>query len=1025
MTGDEHARARWRRVEELCHAALERDVALRASFVRDACGGDQELQHEVESLLAQGSVLNDFLELPKLGTVDVELDPIGRQIGVYRIVSLLGRGGMGEVYRARDTTLGRDVALKVLPSAFAADPDRLSRFRREARLLASLNHPHIGAIYGSEESDGVHAIVLELVEGDTLADRLAKGRLPVDDTLRIAEEIAEALEAAHEKGVIHRDLKPANIKLTPDGHVKVLDFGLAKLAEPLDTGLPVSDLEHSPTITRGGTREGAILGTVAYMSPEQARGTPLDKRTDIWSFGCVVYEMLTGRRAFDGENVADFVVSVMTKEPDWAALPSLTPPRIAELLKGCLKKDPRARLRDIGDARLQIEETIQAPSPVPWTADDARQARRRRATTPAMWIGGVVSLAAVLAFVVAGYFYFHRAPGLTDKDTLVLADFTNTTGDPVFDETLRQGLAVQLEQSPFLSLVSDQRIQRAMRLMGRPADARLTPVLAKEICERTASAAVLEGSIATHGSQYVLGLRAKSCRTGDVLDEEQAQAARKEDVLSALSQIAITFRTRVGESLATVQKHETPLIEATTPSLEALKAYSTALKVSSSTGSAAGVPLLKRAVEIDPQFAKAHATLGLWYSGLGESVLSMESTSKAYQLRDHTSDPERFFITALYDRQVTGNLEKERRTLELWTETYPRDVDAHGLLAGFASQGTGKYEQSIEEAKKAIALDPAFMPYYVNLAFVYTYLDRLKEAEVTLQRPSERKIEIPDLLLLRYYISFLKGDSEGMDRDAALARGKPGAEALMLHSQALVLARSGRLQLARSVARRAVDVAEQAGRREGAAVYETGAAVWEALFGNAPAARRSAMAALELSKGRDVEYGAAFALALAGDVSRSEALANDLDGRFPEDTSVRFSYLPTLRALFALRHGKPSDAIELLQVAVPNELAVPGISFFAFFGSLYPAYVRGKAYLDAHQSAEAATEFQKILDHRGIVFSDPVGAMARLQLGRAFALSGNTARAKTAYQDFLALWKDADSDIPILKQARAEYARLQ
>ncbi|MDR3746909.1 MAG: hypothetical protein P4M04_01930, partial [Acidobacteriota bacterium] len=630
-----------------------------------------------------------------------------------------------------------------------------------------------------------------------------------------------------------------------------------------------------------------------------------------------------------------------------------------------------------------------------------------------------------LALFVVGYLYLHRTPKLTDKDTIVLADFTNTTGDSVFDGTLRQGLAVQLGQSPFLSLVSDQRIQQTLRLMGQPADARLSPEIAREICERTASTAVLDGSIASLGSQYVLGLRARDCRTGDVLAEEQVETARKEDVLNALGQIASKFRTRVGESLTTVEKHNTPLEVATTSSLEALKAYSTAMRVSQSTGAADAVPHFKRAVEIDPQFATAYASMGLQYSNIGESVLSIESTSKAYQLRDRASDRERFFITTLYDRQVTGNLEKEQQTLQLWAQTYPRDRDAHGLLSGFASQGSGQYEKSIEQGNIALGIDPDLVFGYENVAFSYFYLDRWAETEQAIQKASKYKDELPELLMLRYYLAFINGDTAGMDRVAGLARGKPGVEDSMLHAESLVEARSGRLQAAVRMSRRALDMAQQAGQREKAATYQAAEAVWQAFFGDAPAARRSATAALQLSNGRDVEYAAGFALALAGDLPRAQSLADDLERRFPEDTSVQFNYLPALRALFALNHSEPAKAIELLQVAVPYELAVPAVDFNAFFGGLYPVYVRGLAYLAAHQGTEAAGEFHKILDHRGIVFSDPIGALAHLQLGRAYTLQGDTAKAKAAYQDFLVLWKDADPDIPILKQAKAEYAKLQ
>ncbi len=513
----------------------------------------------------------------------------------------------------------------------------------------------------------------------------------------------------------------------------------------------------------------------------------------------------------------------------------------------------------------------------------------------------LVAIGAVVGLLVLGTLVFlhQRRPVLGEKDSVLIADFTNTTGDPVFDETLRQGLAVQLEQSPFLSLVSEDRIQQTLRLMGQPPDARLTPEIAREICERTGSAAVLDGSIASLGSQYVLGLRAGNCRTGEVLAEEQVQAERKEDVLKALSQGATKFRTRLGESLAMVEQHDTPLEEATTSSLEALKAYSTARKVKFlPAGYASAVPLLKHAVEIDPNFAMAYAFLGRTYGDIGEFALSAENTSKAYQLRNHTSERERFFIDVTYHRQVTGNLEKAHQALESWAETYPRDRDAHGLLSGFTSQGAGKYQEAIEEGKEAIGLDPDFVPGYANVASAYIYLGRSTEAEKTLQQASEHKLEIPDYIMLRYYIAYLKGDKAGMEREAALGEAHPGAEDWMLHAESLTLARSGQLQRARGMSRRAVDLAQQAGQRERAAVFETGAAVWEALCGNLPAARQKAREALELSKGRDVEYGAAFALAVAGDSSQAQTLANDLEKRFPEDT-VRPVQLPAHTSCFA------------------------------------------------------------------------------------------------------------------------------
>ena len=641
------------------------------------------------------------------------------------------------------------------------------------------------------------------------------------------------------------------------------------------------------------------------------------------------------------------------------------------------------------------------------------------------WKVAVAAGVGVLAVLLAGYTYFHRNQNLTDKDTIVLADFTNTTGDPVFDGTLRQGLAVQLEQSPFLSLIPEERTDHALRLMGQPVDARLTPELAREVCERTASAAVLEGTITRLGTRYVLGLRATNCRMGDVLDEEQVQTARKEDVLNALSDMASKFRSRVGESLAAVSKHDTPLAEATTPSLEALKVYSTGWKLQSSAGSAAVVPLFKRATEIDPQFALAYAALGRMYGDIGESDLSAESTSKAYELRNRVSDREKLFITASYELQVTGNMEKAQQTCELLEQAYPRDTAPHALLSGVIYPITAKYDQAMEESDKVIALDPDFVVGYWNLAYSYQYLGRLAEAEETLRRAADRKLEIPDFLVQQYDIAFLKGDIAGMQQAAVLSQGKSGAEDWISDHEAFALAYSGRLQEAGRILQHAEQLAQQAGQQEEAALFEAAAALREGFFGNSLVARRRATRVLELSRDREAEYGAAFALALARDTSRSEELANDLEKRFPDDTSVKFSYLPALRALLALNHGEAAKAIELLQVAVPHELGAPHSSMHGFFGALYPVYVRGEAYLAAHQGTEAVAEFQKILDHRTIVASDPIGALARLQLGRAYALSGDTAKAKAAYEDFLALWKNADADIPVLKEANAEYDKAK
>jgi DNA-binding winged helix-turn-helix (wHTH) protein/tetratricopeptide (TPR) repeat protein len=606
------------------------------------------------------------------------------------------------------------------------------------------------------------------------------------------------------------------------------------------------------------------------------------------------------------------------------------------------------------------------------------------------------------------------------KDTVVLGDFANSTGDPMFGETLRQGLAIQLRQSPYLSLISDQRITHALRLMGHRADARLTPELARGVCERTGSTAILEGSIAPLGSEYVLTLQARSCRTGEVLDQEQVQAAKKEDVLSSLGQVASHFRNRVGESLATIQEHNTPLAEATTPSLEALEAYSAGWKLHTSNGAMAGFPLLKRAVEIDPNFALAQATLAREYADLDESDLSAESATRAWLARDHAGDREKFYITATYEGLATGNLEAARQNDEAWAHTYPRDPVPHSMLSGYPNKAAGRYQQAIVEARRSIELDPDFAIGYYNLGVNNVYLNHLDEAENVLHRAAGRGVEIDEFIMLEHDIAFLKGDQATMERAAARARERSGGDTWISNKEAYALAYSGQLQKARVSSRRAVDQALQEAQPERAGLFEAGASLREAFFDDTPQARLRAMSALGHSNNHEIEFGAALALAITGDAGRAQGFADELERRSPEDTVVRFIYLPVLRARIALDQDNAAKAIELLQSTGPYELGASR----GLFGALYPAYMRGEAYLAAGRGAEAAIEFQKILDHRGVVGSDPIGALAHLQLGRAFVLAGDKAKAKAAYDSFFTLWKDADPGVPILNRAHAEYLAL-
>jgi len=643
------------------------------------------------------------------------------------------------------------------------------------------------------------------------------------------------------------------------------------------------------------------------------------------------------------------------------------------------------------------------------------------------WPRYAVATAVFIVLLTAGVLLWqhrHRSPVLGGNDTVLIADFTNTTGDAVFDDALRQGLVVQLEQSPFLSLIPENRIHHTLQLMGQPPKNRLTADVAREVCTRAGGAAVLDGSIARLGTAYVIGLRAVDCRDGSALDEEQAQAARKEDVLSALSQIAARFRARVGESLANVQEHNTPLAEATTPSLEALNAYSIGHKLISSAGAADALPFLQRAVSIDSNFAMAYALLGRAYGDLSEFELSAAETTKAYQLRDRTSDAEKFWIEAAYEMQVTENMERAKQICEVWERTYPHDPTPATFLAGIIYPVFGKYDQAIEEGKKALKVDPDFLIAFAILSSAYEWGGSLQEADNIIHQGEARRVPIPELLLTKYDVAFLRGDRDEMEHVAALAHGRQPADEWITQHAASVLARAGHVLQARKAAAGAEAMAQQVGNTEAAALYKAGTAVWEGFLGNKTNAAQRADAALRLSKDSGVEYGAAFALALSGKAARAYQLADDLEKRFPQNTSVQCSYVPALRAQLSLDQGNPSKALDLLQEAVPCETGTPRSAIHTNFGAMYPVYVRGEVLLALHKGPEAAREFEKMIEHRSVLVSDPVGALAHLELGRAYERAGDREKARSAYADFLALWQDADPGIPILIQAKAEQLRL-
>jgi serine/threonine protein kinase len=958
---------------------------------------------------------------------------IGKRVSHYRVLEILGGGGMGVVYKAEDIKLGRRVALKFLPEELVNDAAAMERFEREARAASALNHTNICTIYEVEEYEGQPFIVMELLEGQTLrelmsateATGLAKsGRkwfLQFETLLNIATQITQGLEAAHKKGVIHRDIKPANIFVTTQEQVKILDFGLAKLQDAETVEVAPSNATDV-TLRQGAnltlTATGVAMGTAGYMSPEQVRGEKLDARTDLFALGLVLYEMAAGQRAFTGESTPILHAAILNNTPTPVReLNPDAPGKLERIISRAIEKDRDLRYQSAAEILADLRQ-LNEPGRIAVGVPPLPRPHAHRPPIRKYALIFALTISAVLAGLIYLYVYKQQSHRVIGQATLVLADFTNTTGDTVFDGTLRQALAIQLEQSPFVSILSDERVGATLKLMNRRPSERLTRDVAREICLRTNSKVLLVGSIANAGSRYALGLKALACETADTLAGAEAEAKGKRDVLTALSQTSKVVRKKLGESLTSVEKFSKPLDQATTSSLEALKAYTDGQIVLRDTGSAEAIPYYKKAVTLDPNFVRAYAALDVAYGNLNQHDLEKENRKKACELRDRVAGRERFSVEA--DSCAGPDAIRAIQVYTQWTQTYPSDAVPH-LNVGNRLAQLGQLEKSAAEMREYLRLAPDSVLGYGNLIDGYLPLNRVDEAKAAWEEARAHKLDGFYLRVARYYLAFVQGDNAAMQEQVAWAMGKPGAEDALLSAEADTRAYNGRLTEARFLTDRAIESAKHAGANDAAAGWQVDAALREAEFGNAVQARKAVVDALALAPGEYPELRT-LALARAGYADWAQELADKISQDSPSDTLLQVYWLPTIRAAVELDRGHAERAIKLLNEASAYDLGDAGPGQV---GAMYPVYVRGLAYLKIGQNARAAEEFQKIIDHYGLVLNFPLGVLAHLQLARASRMGGNTVQARTAYQDFFALWKDADRDIPILKQAKVEYAKLQ
>ena len=1024
---------RQRRIDELVCAALELKEDERTVFLEQQCAGAEDLRREVESLLgfetkAQGFLQAPALEegaealageragVPRAGTKDHDRLE-GRTVSHYRVLSELGSGGMGVVYEAQDIRLGRRVALKFLPAAMSKDEIALQRFEREARAASSLNHPSICTIFEVEEHDHQPVIVMELLEGTSLKDRLREGPISLGELLEVGTQAADALEAAHAKGIIHRDIKPANMFIVGRARLKILDFGIAKMLASAHSEMAAGNTEvEDDSLTQGGD----ILGTASYMSPEQARGEEIDTRSDLFSLGIVLYELGTGRRPFASESRIRTIDAVLNSNPapPTSINPGL-PKELDAILSRALEKDRHRRYQHASELGADLQRLKQT--------NESRPAFARSRRTWAIFTGLVT-----IACGVLGYFLLRRPAQLSVKDTVVLADFVNTTGDPVFDETLKTALTVSLRQSPFLNVLSDDKVAESLRLMTRATTTPLTPAVAREVCQRAGSKAYISGSIAELGSQYILSLKSVNCQDGRTLAQQQQTAADKEKVLGALSNAATHLRTELGESLATVKKFDVPLALATTSSLEALKAYSLGEKAHREIGTAAALPYHKRAIELDPTFAIGYQGVGVDYYVLGEVGRANEYFSKAFKLRDRASEREKLTITADYYSTVTGEQEKAAQAYRQAIEMYPRDYRLY-LDLGTAFSFLGQHEKARTAYTESLRLAPDNAGASSDLVNSLMALQRFGDAKRIIQQAIAKKVDIFIHHNALYALSFLTSDMRAVEAERQWFVETP-EENFGLALASDTEAYTGHLRKARQVTEQAVKSAIRADSKETGAVWQEISAQREAAFGNSIFGKSLAEEGMKLAPASPgVAAEAALAFAMAGDLTRAESLARHLDRRFPLDTQMQALWLPTIRAQVALKRRNPIAAIDALRTA-DSPLEFGQIPFPANISCLYPTYIRGEAYLANGQGNAAAAEFQKILDHNGIVWNCWTGSLAHLGLARSYVLQAGSARnaeatrtqerAVSAYKEFLSLWNDADPDLPVMSEAKSEYAKI-